>query len=58
MSDFGDFENDDAFDASGIVDPEQVAIKLDKLYAANGQHEHGTVARLLIAWLIRQGGLR
>lgn len=63
VSGFGDFDPDDAFDASGVVDPDQVALKLARLYDELGEDEHGelnhaAVARRLVAWLIRQGGVR
>jgi len=68
VSDFGDFDDDDAFDREP-PDPEQVAIKLHKL---RRQHENLptwellsdderqnaiAVIVLLLAWLKRQGAL-
>ena len=58
MTGFGDFDDDDAFDAGGRVDPEQVGIKLRRLYAELGDGEHDGVGRRLVAWLIRQGAIR
>jgi hypothetical protein len=54
MSDFGDFEDDDAFDTEP-ADPEQVARKLRALLD-RGLDDVG-VAVLLLAWLRRQGAL-
>jgi len=58
VSTFGDFDDADAFDASGVVDPQQVASKLRRLYAELGDGEHDAVGRRLVAWLIRQGAVR
>lgn len=70
MTDFGDFENDDAFDTAP-ADPEQVARKLQRLRVGAGLSldewdaltdeqrlaSVGVIVRLL-AWLRRQGALR
>lgn len=67
MSDFGDFDDDDAFDTAP-ADPEQVARKLQRIRAEYGQEtirweeldDAGRAVRiavvtLLLAWLRRQG---
>ena len=56
MTDFGDFDPDDAFDREP-PDPEQVAVKLAALYALHGPLEHLAVAVALVAWLRRQGAI-
>lgn len=58
MSDFGDFDTDDAYDAAGGLDPEQLAVKLRALYRELGDDEHDAVGRRLAAWMIRQGAIR
>lgn len=64
MSDFADFDDDDAF-GTEPADPEQVAIKLHRLEGGHWDAltEEQRVARiaiivLLLAWLRRQGALR
>lgn len=70
MSDFGDFDNDDAFDTEP-ADPLQVAIKLHRLrkrlgwesdewetFNDNERDELVGIARGLLDWLRRQGGIR
>lgn len=70
MSNFGDFDDDDAYDTA-TADPEQVAVKIQRL-----RHEYGIdagdwdaldhaarilrigMAARLLAWLRRQGSLR
>jgi hypothetical protein len=67
MSDFGDFDADDAFDTAP-ADPEQVARKLHRLRMARGfefgpwdrlgEPERGELIAIvadLLAWLRRQG---
>ena len=69
MSDFGDFDHDDAFD-NEPADPEQVAIKLHKLRVENGlesipweEFSHSRrstmilVVAALLAWMRRQGAI-
>lgn len=70
MSDFGDFDEDDALDTEP-PDPDQVARKLHRLRAAEGLEdrawddldysERGRRTQLmavLLMWLRRQGALR
>lgn len=61
MTDFGDYETDDAFDTAP-ADPEQVARKLYALEGgvwdeldANQRAGRLAVIVLLLAWLRRQG---
>ena len=67
MTDFGDFEDDDAFDTEP-ADPEQVARKLHRIRREYGQEVFAwedlddggravrvAVVTLLLAWLRRQG---
>ncbi len=69
-ADFGDFTDDDAFDTAE-ADPEQVAIKLNRLRRERGldvddweeltdqqRQVRIEVVDRLLTWLRRQGGLR
>ncbi len=56
MSDFGDFDSDDALDTEP-PDPEQVGIKLRKLRERLADDD-AAIGEALIAWLRRQGALR
>lgn len=70
MSDFGDFDNDDAFDTEPF-DPEQVAIRYHRYRRDNdsslptweglSHDERGEAIEIIIrlfAWLRRQGAFR
>ena len=70
MSDFGDFDEDDALDTEP-ADPEQVARKLHRLRMARGfelgewdrlgepeRSELVAIVAALLAWLRRQGAFR
>jgi hypothetical protein len=70
VTDFGDFDDDDAYDPTQPADPEQVAIKLHEYrYERSlesrlwGQMSEGervvriAIVAALLAWMRRQGAL-
>lgn len=71
MSDFGDIEPADAFDVETVLDPEQVAIRLQQIRRDHGispstwsgltvleQVARVVVIAELIDWLRTEGGVR
>jgi hypothetical protein len=70
MTDFGDFDEDDAYDPNEPADPEQVARKLHRLRYDNSLESRTwdqltdteqalriIILAALLAWLRRQGSL-
>jgi hypothetical protein len=71
VSDFGDIEPDDSYDAETVLDPEQVGRRLQELRIEHGEAATGwddlapaeralrlAIIVALIAWFRRQGAVR
>ncbi|MDF2732658.1 MAG: hypothetical protein K0S92_1291 [Desertimonas sp.] len=71
MSDFGDIEPEDSYDVETVLDPEQVARRLQELRVEHGDEltpwdelsneqkaRRIAILAALIGWLRRQGAVR